>query len=637
MASTPYISHVVNGYSRYDVPQNIAFTATPGLLYVGRCEFLNPRDVTSIQCGVLCRTEPAVVPTFTPYQVRLHRFFVPMQLYHPEMRVNAAQFDFERLSSNVYITSIDGRARTNMFFGHSGLLTQLGLAQGHHSGVSFLGSSAPFTLPTPNIGDPPATFPSGTEITLNGQYVNADPLLGYWDIVRSYYGYSQTGHFQIAFENQFLPVQQTTGPGFRLPMQYMPSGIGETDVDMGYKYVSYMGDLSVLDDYYETQFYPVHGATSRFYLRNTIAHYLQEATRRSPLFNPTQSTPNTITQTGEQFYKTQHAYFNRYRYLPDGKFSSPAMTPADMFSDCFPMAVVPSSPDRLSRTLPLSAGKDISIANLTTVRQLAVAARMQEYDDLLNAGGSRFKDWLKTFFSASVKHVDRPVLLYSKTLYINSQPIFNNAGQPGEGLGSYGGQMQCQDAFDKKAQRYCFDEPGYLMDLISIRPLYYWSRPIADYALYDGLDYFNPIFNEVGYQTIPDVFFGFPAPGVEAVGSNYSPRAEAKEPCFNEFRASYDYVFGDFMRTPSLSGVPDPFGDKIRQSWVQQRSLPYLPLGVTDTVRNNFAAQCRFVDMSTVNDPFATTTVDNFFINLYYNVTKKSLVSKQFATRLASR
>ena len=62
------------------------------------------------------------------------------------------------------------------------------------------------------------------------------------------------------------------------------------------------------------------------------------------------------------------------------------------------MAVVPSNPDRYSRLLPNGSASAVSMSGITTIPQLAIASRMQEYKDLLGAGGSRYSDWLETFF-----------------------------------------------------------------------------------------------------------------------------------------------------------------------------------------------------------------------------------------------
>ena len=100
MGKQPFISHAVNGYSRYDVPESKAFTCTPGILYPVRIDFINARDRVSIEQGIDVRSNPLAVPTFNPYTVRLHRFWVPLQLYHPEMRTNSSKFDMNDLSLN---------------------------------------------------------------------------------------------------------------------------------------------------------------------------------------------------------------------------------------------------------------------------------------------------------------------------------------------------------------------------------------------------------------------------------------------------------------------------------------------------------------------------------------------------------
>lgn len=615
MASTPYISHVINGYSRYDVPQNIAFTASPGLLYVGRCDFLNPKDTTYIQTGCVIRSEPTTVPSFTPYQVRLHRFFVPMQLYHPEMRTNSSGFNFEDLSVNVFPTSYSGQADPNNYYKPESLFVQLGLMVGMQPLVK---PSLPSTNPTA-----PEYFSYGTNISLGAEFVNADPFIGYWDIVRNYYGFSQTNHFSIASTEPLVLPKYGTSEGQPV-FEEIPS---ITEARLGLvsatpKWHQYFCYLDMLDAYYNTKFYPRTGF-SQFIDRTDLLLAVINCAKGSVNWKGIGANLRDAQKLDIQYIASSSNITKYANCLGDF-----------LLSNC-PLAVIPSMPDRFSRALPASAGRDVSIASLTTVRQLAVAARLQEYQDLLSAGGSRFTDWLKTYFGASVSHVDRPLLLYSKSLFMSSSPVFNNAGEPGNGLGAYGGQLSCMEAFDKKPIRYCFDEPGYLMDLVSIRPLYYYARPIADYAFYQGLDYFNPLFNEVGYQTIHPYMFGLPS---NYTYSGDTLNAYLKEPCYNEFRASYDYVFGDFMMIPNSEGQGGDAvdnSDLIRTAWVIQRTP-----GTFEPTNQSAAAYSmalRFVDLGTANAPFSSAAVDNFFINLYYNVSKKSLVSKQFATRLASR
>lgn len=597
MASTPYIHHGINGYSRYDTPQNVAFTATPGLLYVSRCEFLNARDVTTIQAGVVCRTEPAVVPTFTPFQVRLHRFFVPMQLYHPEMRVNAAAFDMEKLSTNVLISNLKASyssVREFSLFENYGLLTQLSLVSGLLN-TDLIPVAPPHTA---------RTYPASTPPALGSRYVNADPLLGYWDIVRNYYSFSQSGQFHVAFRKGNCPMLSGGNVTF----------VNGIEGSKALKFSQFQGNLAYLDDYYEQSFYPSPGDASTYFDRNDLT---------VAILNSIQADLSTHGATYGAWTKD-----DLYSKVVNGDGDS-VYSCLDIIHRAYPIAVIPAAPDRLSRALDPNSGKDVSIQNLTTVRQLAIASRMQEYSDLRIAGGTRFSDWIEVFFGASVKHVDRPLLLYSKTLYVNSQPIFNQQGSPGEGLGSFGGEMSCMDSFDRKGQRYCFDEPGYLMDLFSIRPLYYWSGVQADYATYDKMDYFNPLFNQIGYQTRPFSIFGSGTYPASTAGLSV-----LKEPCYNEFRSAYDYVFGDFM-IPPFSNTGEY--DAVRSAWVLQRSALKIPTSSGYDSVKSFMERARFVDLSTVNNPFSSSTIDNFFVNVYYNVSKRSLVSKLFATKLATR
>ena len=105
----------------------------------------------------------------------------------------------------------------------------------------------------------------------------------------------------------------------------------------------------------------------------------------------------------------------------------------------------------------------------------------------------------------------------------------------------------------------------------------------------------------------------------------------AQEPCFNEFRSSYDRVKGQFtygQRAGSASSSSDNL--PLYSYWVQQRNVSTYGSGSTPY-------KLLFVDMSTVNSHFASTVEDNFFVNLSYSVRKKNLVNKTFATRLANR
>lgn len=599
MGKQPFISHAVNGYSRYDVPESKAFTCTPGILYPVRIDFINARDRVSIEQGIDVRSNPLAVPTFNPYTVRLHRFWVPLQLYHPEMRTNSSKFDMNNLSLN-WITALVGTSGTptpNSALGSTSGFTNslMSWLRVSHKACLQLSNNPPYT----------SALPSGSAIN---SWANADSYLAYWDIVRNYYSYSQWGLYSIAWP-----------ASWRL-------------IDDSYDYASSArffsqsyANLEFLDAYYESQFYPSSVTSSN----NTF-------NRGNLFFQIVNSQlPSGSDQDG---YPVSKSYPSGATFGegPGNQFSTSAgsssPTGISVFLMAHPMAVVPSNPDRFSRLLPTGSSSAVSMSGVSTIPQLAIASRLQEYKDLLGAGGSRYSDWLETFFASKIEHVDRPKLLFSASQTVNVQVIMNQAGvnnfqsgSPGLGINNPLGQQGGTIAFNTRLgrrQSYYFREPGYMIDMLSIRPVYYWSGVTPDYLNYQGSDYFNPIYNDIGYQSVPASRLYS-----NASGSNLG-LSVANEPCFNEFRSSYDEVLGQIS---AYAG--DVSKRPLYSYWIQQRALGFTYVG--SAAANYYPAL--FVDMDQVNSPFASDVEDNFFVNMSYAVQKKNLVNKTFATRLSNR
>lgn len=612
MAKQPYISHVVNGYSRYDLPESVAFTCTPGILYPVRVDFVNARDRVTIDQGIDVRSNPLAVPSFNPYTVRLHRFWVPLQLYHPEMRTNSSSFDMNDLSLNFLFNATPGLgfydAGSSQTAYPNSLMSWL---YGASRDIAYSGSSmTPANYSKVSLSGLSSVSPT-TSI-----WVNADPYLAYWDIVRNYYSFSQWKAYSFAWPASWWLDYVTTGT---VPNYEVTSASSTSYFTQRY------GNLEYLDAYYESQFYPnavssSDGTYNRGNLFLQIVNSDLGATVSSSLSDgyPVSSL-GRFAVSGSFTYPTSQFNANPPSVVTNA-------TGYSYLSIAHPMAVIPSSPDRFSRLLPPGTSNSaVSMTGVTTIPQLAVAARLQEYKDLLGAGGSRFSDWLETFFASKIEHVDRPKLLFSASQTVNVQVVLNQAGrnnntEASQALGQQGGAI----AFNSKlgrSQSYYFREPGYMIDMFSIRPVYYWTGILPDWARYQGADYFNPVYNDIGYQDISlnQLAYDFPYAGVASV---------AQEPCFNEFRASYDRVQGQFA-----SGQVTPVLERPLYSyWVQQRAASVL--GTSTALK---VYPLLFVDMSTVNSPFSSSVEDNFFVNLSYSVRKKNLVNKTFATRLANR
>ena len=598
MGKQPFISHVVNGYSRYDVPENKAFTCTPGILYPVRIDFINARDRVSIEQGIDVRSNPLAVPTFNPYTIRLHRFWVPLQLYHPELRTNSSKFDMNELSLNWICSTFPSAGSLNAdFFGASytnSLFSWLRIGNKYNTGGTALTSTA---------------LPASANIS---QWSNADSYLAYWDIVRNYYGYSQWGLYSFAWPMANKLVYSKSA--YTLD----PDNSGDARF-----FTQCYGNLEFLDAYYESQFYPsaVTSSNNTFNRGNLFYQII-----RSDLDNDSASSDGYPVATTYPSTNLLGSTGLVSQVFPTT--STSASSALAYFLAAHPMAVVPSNPDRFSRLIPAGSSSAVSMTGVSTIPQLAIASRLQEYKDLLGAGGSRYSDWLETFFASKIEHVDRPKLLFSASQTINVQIVMNQAGNNNfsgnQPLGQQGGSIAFNDRLGRR-QSYYFREPGYLIDMLSIRPVYYWSFIKPDYLNYMGSDYFNPIYNDIGYQDVPSFRVAFNAnPGTSF----------ATEPCFNEFRSSYDEVLGQLQAyyrslAEGGSGVP------LYSYWVQQRTV--LTSSGSGSLPEPSYYPVLFTDLLQVNSPFNSKVEDNFFVNMSYAVQKKNLINKSFATRLSNR
>ena len=587
MGKQPFISHAVNGYSRYDMPENKAFTVTPGIIYPVRIQFVNARDRVTLHQGIDVRSNPLGVPSFNPYVLRLHRFWVPMQLYHPEMRVNSSKFDMNDLTFNFIPGCVDNNGSvsyTSFMYPRSGtaeFFSQV-MPFNHRAALPNSLMSWLRIANSPIINYPKNTVPiTDALLKTSAKFiaVNADTYLGYWDIVRNYYSYSSWGVFSFAHPGTYRPTFFITSTSSVSGVEYRSKA--------SYFWQRY-GNLEFLDHYFETMFYPrdrkVNSDRDELSLNRSD---LFIEILRSDLFNKgTEAVAPDFNKLVQTFPQNVNSKVPAYPYnVQEPKVDwnngegTDAATPSKVyftatlnvpFLAAHPMAVCPSSPDRFSRLMPPGdSNSDVDFTGVKTIPQLAVATRLQEYKDLIGASGSRYSDWLYTFFASKIEHVDRPKLLFSSSVTVNSQVVMNQAGQSGfaggesAALGQMGGSIAFNTVLGRE-QTYYFKEPGYIFDMLTIRPVYFWTGIRPDYLEYRGPDYFNPIYNDIGYQDVPFWRIGY---GWKA-GSATQSVTVAKEPCYNEFRSSYDEVLGSLQSTltPKAS-VP------LQSYWVQQRDF----------------------------------------------------------------
>lgn len=648
MGKQPFISHAVNGYSRYDMPENKAFSITPGIIYPVRIQFVNARDRVTLHQGIDVRSNPLGVPSFNPYVLRLHRFWVPLQLYHPEMRVNSSKFDMNDLTYNFIPACVDNGGisdYTSFMYPRPGVAAFFSQVMPFNHRAALPNSLMSWlrVANSPIINYPKNSVPAATAMyktVAKFVTVNADTYLGYWDIVRNYYSYSSWGVFSFAHPGTYRPTFFTTSTSSVSGEEYRSKS--------AYFWQRY-GNLEFLDHYFETMFYPRDRKLEEGYdeLSWNRSDLFVEILR-SDLFNKgTIAAAPDFNKMIQMFPQGVKANIPAYPYdveAPKVDWNNGEGTDANVpnkvyfsatlnvpFLAAHPMAVCPSSPDRFSRLMPPGdSNSDVDFTGIKTIPQLAVATRLQEYKDLIGASGSRYSDWLYTFFASKIEHVDRPKLLFSSSVMVNSQVVMNQAGQSGfaggeaAALGQMGGSIAFNTVLGRE-QTYYFKEPGYIFDMLTIRPVYFWTGIRPDYLEYRGPDYFNPIYNDIGYQDVPFWRIGYGWTG----GSASQSMTVAKEPCYNEFRSSYDEVLGSLQSTLTPKAT-----SPLQSYWVQQRD--FYVLGLSSNM-NEISPSMLFTNLNTVNNPFASDMEDNFFVNMSYKVVVKNLVNKSFATRLSNR
>ena len=205
--------------------------------------------------GIDVRSNPLGVPSFNPYVLRLHRFWVPLQLYHPEVRVNPSKFDMNDLTFNFIPGCVDNK----------GLGSYTSLMYPRPGGAAFFSQVMPFdhraALPnslmswlrvanSPIVNYSTNTVPGLDTILKTASKfitVNADTYLGYWDIVRNYYSYSSWGVFSFAHPGTYRPTFFTTSTSSVSKAEYRSQAS---------YFCQRYGNLEFLDHYFETMFYP---------------------------------------------------------------------------------------------------------------------------------------------------------------------------------------------------------------------------------------------------------------------------------------------------------------------------------------------------------------------------------------------
>lgn len=153
----------------------------------------------------------------------------------------------------------------------------------------------------------------------------------------------------------------------------------------------------------------------------------------------------------------------------------------------------------VNRSLVELATSGISIADLRATNAL------QRYLEITYRRGLRYKDQILSHFGVDIKAdiLDMPEFLGgSSTIVDVSQVNQTSSSEGSDPLGSYAGQMSAYG--ESGSIRRYFDEPGYLIGILSVVPVPTYSQLVPKHFLKirERLDFYMPEFGHLGYQPI---------------------------------------------------------------------------------------------------------------------------------------
>lgn len=168
-----------------------------------------------------------------------------------------------------------------------------------------------------------------------------------------------------------------------------------------------------------------------------------------------------------------------------------------------------------SQAVSGSGTVDISgLNNTTQINDLREAFQVQRYLEQLARGGSRYTEWLKSFFgvTSSDARLQRPEYLGGGMSPIVMSEVLQTSSTDGTSpQGNLAGHGICANSYHSFTKR--FEEHGIVIGIMSILPRTAYSQGIPKmFQRFDKFDYYTPTFAHLGEQPIrKDELFPNPA------------------------------------------------------------------------------------------------------------------------------
>lgn len=630
--------------SNFNLGRVNRFTCDPGLVIPCYVEEILPNSYKRLDLESLVQTNATIAPLMGTFKVKFDAFFVPLRLYHKHLDLNttrpgfSSDFEFHYINtlsadSNVYLANYayqlagdSGNRYSNIMVAPGSLIDYLGILPAHHNCASFQ----------------------------NSRKVNAEPLIGYYDIWRNFYSNPhdrlvpyKVQNVSVSWSNPDLvnpgvPIDESYG------LNYDYFSLEDLDV-----FISSIYDKSVVDQYnYSSGVVP-----SSVNVFSEFINSVGSKTFRD--LNPSDKNTTGIPLFANQSVKLRLAVNNEVLYASTQNGLNYGLLPCTYSDDYFNSRFMNEFVTYLENTSRVTVSN-----NQFTISQLRIANRVAKYVDKTVFSDSRFGTWLKAHFGVKTNNkLNIPQFLGS----ISSNLIFNDiysSAQTGDGgvttnqaLGSRASLGQSYISNKGSFVEFKASEPGYLMVMFRMIPIVSYFQGIKKMYLKTSFnDIFKPEYDAIGYQDLQKlelnaVVRSMPSnSSVLITQSGAMPSITAyntsigKQPAWLEYMTAYDeshglmtnayeygywvlnraYDFGDYLGVyePSSSGTSHvaPSG----QTYYSVFSGPSIDFNSTTYIIPDFYNQIFSVNRYT----------HNFQVQVRFYDKTKQPISKQILPHL---
>lgn len=157
----------------------------------------------------------------------------------------------------------------------------------------------------------------------------------------------------------------------------------------------------------------------------------------------------------------------------------------------------------LNYMTPTNLWADASSIGQFTINELRLAVQLQRYYERMARSGSRFTEYLRSFFGVTSPDasLQRPEYLGGNRIQIEVHEVTNTAQSQTDFLGDVGAKSVTSDVHEDFV--HSFTEPGYILGLCCARYDHSYAQGLERFWFRKKVEeFYNPVFSQLGEQPV---------------------------------------------------------------------------------------------------------------------------------------